>query len=411
METTALPRQSAPGALPPPLEDQVGLLQRQLQTGLPDWHRARLRAVAQAVLALLVACSVNLTKVARACAGRAQVASHYRRLQRLIAGFGPLVSDGALAHLLAAWSGAEPPWVLSLDRTDWQPARVAGRRLSWVNFLVLGLVKDGVAYPLLWTLLPKKGGCSVAQRIPLLERFLALFGPQAVRFIAMDREFGAKAWLEWLQAHGLRSYRLRLCAQHRVSNARGEPTPVRRLWAHLAPGQVEHWGRRRLWGVTVEVAALRIPPQACAQSQAARRAQGHEHPGDEWVVVVAPVEPQQPTPDLLADYRLRWGIETLFGALKSRGFDLESTHVVSGPERLERLVGLLALAFAWAHRTGQWLVEQGVPPRFNARQGRRAKSLFRHGLDYLCHLLAPGAAADPRCQAQFRQLLQLLSCA
>jgi hypothetical protein len=385
------------------------LLEAALQLHLGGWHRARRQAVAQAVLALIVACSVNLTKVARACVGPAQLGSHYRRLQRLLAGFAPLVSDGALARLVAAWSGAAPPWVLSLDRTDWQPAQVAGRRLPWVNFLVLGLVQDGVAYPLLWTLLPKKGSCSVAQRIPLLERFLALFGPKAVRFIAMDREFGAQGWLAWLQAHGL-SFRLRLCVTHRLSNARGEATPVGRLCAHLAPGQAERWGPRHLWGVEVEVAVLRLPPQACARSQAAKRAKGHAHAGDELVVVVAPFDPPE-APDLLADYRLRWGIETLFGALKSRGFDLESTHVVSCPERLERLLGLLALAFAWAHRTGQWLAEHVRLPRWIARYRRRAKSLFRYGLDYLCHLLAPGAAADPGCQEHFRHLIQLLSCA
>jgi hypothetical protein len=39
--------------------------------------------------------------------------------------------------------------------------------------------------------------------------------------------------------------------------------------------------------------------------------------------------------------------------------------------------------------------------------GGNGISLFRHGLDYLCHLLAPGAAADPVRQERFRQLLQL----
>jgi len=48
--------------------------------------------------------------------------------------------------LLAAWSGVEPPWVLSLDRTDWQPAQVAGRRLAWVNFLVLARVRGFEGY-------------------------------------------------------------------------------------------------------------------------------------------------------------------------------------------------------------------------------------------------------------------------
>jgi transposase len=42
-------------------------------------------------------------------------------------------------------------------------------------------------------------------------------------------------------------------------------------------------------------------------------------------------------------YRERWSIETLFAALKSRGFDLEQTHLTA-PDRIERLIALLALA-------------------------------------------------------------------
>jgi len=36
----------------------------------------------------------------------------------------------------------------------------------------------------------------------------------------------------------------------------------------------------------------------------------------------------------------------LFGALKSRGFNLEDTHLKE-PERLTRLLALLAIAFTW----------------------------------------------------------------
>jgi hypothetical protein len=413
MKKSTVTRVDAPGVLPPPL-DQVGLLADHLPAALPGWHRARLKGVALALLALIVASSVHLTKVARACAGPAQVGSHYRRLQRLLAGFAPLGGDGSLAGVVATLSGVPSPWVVSVDRTEWQPVRVAGRCLRWVNFLVLGIVQDGVTYPLWWTLLPRRGSSTVAERLALLDRFLALFGPQAVRFLTRDREFSGRAWLDGLQARGV-SFRLRLCAAHRVTNARGEPTPVRQLYAHLAPGQAESWSGRRLWGRAVDVTVVRIPPEVCARTQAQKRAQGHGCPGDEWVVVVAPADrpPNDPPDqaDLLSDYRLRWSIETLFGALKSRGFDLEATHVVSCPERLERLVGLLALAFTWAHRTGLWVAAHLQAPRFNVRQGRPAKSLFRYGLDYLCHLLAPGAAADPVRQEHFRQLIQLLSCA
>src|SRR2546423_14960383 len=112
MRPPPVPRRGARGAPPPPLNDQLGLLESQLQTALPRWHRARLNGLAKALLALIVASSANLTKVARACAGRAKVASHHRRLQRVVAGFVAFVSAGAAAGLLGGWSGGEAPWGL-----------------------------------------------------------------------------------------------------------------------------------------------------------------------------------------------------------------------------------------------------------------------------------------------------------
>ena len=83
-------------------------------------------------------------------------------------------------------------------------------------------------------------------------------------------------------------------------------------------------------------------------------------------------------------YRLRWGIEVLFASLKSRGFDVEQTHLVNR-ERIQKLVALLALAFTWAHLVGQWLAE--TKPLKIKKHGRRARSLFRSGLDELQYVL------------------------
>ena len=107
--------------------------------------------------------------------------------------------------------------------------------MPWINFLVLGIVREGVAYPLLWTLLPKAGASNAEERIALLERFLALFGSGAVRFIAMDREFGtSKRWVQWLGQRGL-DFRLRLCVSTRFA-LRGRPTCAGRpaLWGPAA---------------------------------------------------------------------------------------------------------------------------------------------------------------------------------
>lgn len=45
-------------------------------------------------------------------------------------------------------------------------------------------------------------------------------------------------------------------------------------------------------------------------------------------------------PNSLYLYRWRWGIETLFSCLKSRGFGLEDTHMTD-PRKIEKFLFLL----------------------------------------------------------------------
>ena len=77
---------------------------------------------------------------------------------------------------------------------------------------------------------------------------------------------------------------------------------------------------------------------------------------------------------------MRWGIETLFGSLKSRGFRLEET-LLTKPDRVKKLLALLTIAFCWALAVGNWLSQQ--KPIKIKKHGRLAKSLFPLGFDRL----------------------------
>ena len=54
---------------------------------------------------------------------------------------------------------------------------------------------------------------------------------------------------------------------------------------------------------------------------------------------------------VLDDDKRRWEIGTLFKALKSQGFNFEATRL-TGLDRIERLLALLAIVFCWAHLLG-----------------------------------------------------------
>ena len=83
-------------------------------------------------------------------------------------------------------------------------------------------------------------------------------------------------------------------------------------------------------------------------------------------------------------YKLRWTIESTFGSQKSRGFDLERTGVTD-PTRLERLFGLVTLAWLACLRVGVWRHE--TKPIRALAHGRKAMSLVRYGSEELRHVL------------------------
>jgi hypothetical protein len=158
---------------------------------------------------------------------------------------------------------------------------------------------------------------------------------------------------------------------------------IPRLFRWQRSGQplaLEH--ARAIWGLPVFVSGVRLS-------------------SGEYVIVVAP----NSTETALADDARRWEIETLFSCLKSRGFRLEETHVVH-PERLKKLIALLAFAFCWAHVIGQWLTRQ--QPLKIKKHGRKARSIFRHGFDHLRRILC-NLMSRPQ-QVAFRQVTKLLSC-
>ncbi len=335
-------------------------------------RKSRLESLCVLVIGVFVARTANLSHLACHFPGGAQTASNYRRLQRF---FEQVRFDfGALAKLLVAMMGREDgPWRLTMDRTNWR----LGRRD--VNILVIGIVHRGIAIPLLWDLLDKKGNSNTRERISIVQRVIALFGVDKIAGLLADREFLGDDWLAWLQKSAI-DFHIRIRADIKIANARGRMIKGGKLFRDLKPGQGRVLRARRQLGGPGR------PKARPVWVAAARLAT------DELLIVVTNAEPKE----ALATYALRWEIETLFAAMKSRGFNLEDTHMTNH-ERVSKLVAVLAIAFCWAHKIGEWLHET-KPIRLKSHQ-RRAKSIFRYGFDqirrYLVNPPATPQALDP----------------
>ena len=72
-------------------------------------------------------------------------------------------------------------------------------------------------------------------------------------------------------------------------------------------------------------------------------------------------------------------------ALKSSGFNIEDTHLTD-VARIEKLFALVLIAFTWAYKAGVYL--DSLCPIKTKRHGRKVKSLFKYGFNFIAKLLS-----------------------
>jgi hypothetical protein len=342
----------------------ITTLQQTLQPHV-GLSKSRLETLCLIVVGMVSARTVNLSHLACERPTTALVASTYRRLQR----FFQHVRLGAdwSAPLVVGLLGLDGPWHLALDRTQWK----LGARD--VNILMLAVVTRRARVPLIWTVLDNRGGTSDSgDRIALMQRYLAIFGAASIRLLLADREFIGLEWMDFLNKNNI-PFAIRMKEKLIVVTEDGR---------RLSLGSL----LRKCRGVRTFRAALGGEPSGMlALTFAARRIEG----GD--LLIVASNTPARAA---LAAYRKRWAIECMFGDTKSRGLNLEDTRLVT-PRKLALLLGLVALAVAWAAKTAAILIGRKTPAR--KAHGYLAKSWFRIGFDQVRRLLRhdPAAAVEP----------------
>ena len=347
-------------------------LERTLLDNLP-WNKARIKFVARFLLALYAMRTVNLSILATAFSGHAKEESNYKRLQRFLREFEMPYAE--LATFIVKLLGVPGPYTLALDRTNWKVGAVD------LNILMLSIVYRGVGIPVVWTVLSKAGNSDTSERTTVVEIFIDLFGARNIACLLGDREFVGREWFRFLKFHRI-TFQMRLHKNTLVRNGRGQYVQAWRLFCRTrinCPLVIPE--ARRLWGMELYLSGCRLKD-------------------GEYLILVSSEFCERPH----EQYKNRWGIETLFGSLKSRGFNLEDTHLKDS-ERLSRLLGLLALAFTWAFVVGLW--QASVKELKLKKHGYLPKSVFRRGLDILCRLVTNFERFDV---AVWRIVIKLLSC-
>lgn len=329
--------------------NEISVLSKKLQ-GETGFHLSRAKFIAQFLMTVIDKRTVNLSELALGMAGKIKKDSAYRKLQRFFQHF--TLPYGLIARMLINFLPTGP-LVLSIDRTNWKYGR------KDINIFMLCAHYRGIGIPIIWKMLPKSGNSNTTERTELLCLFIDLFGKGRIKYLLADREFIGEDWFEFLLKERIPFY-IRIRNNTLVNYSNGKTKKAYRFFT----GQQGSAQR----DVKLGKDRLNLAGKYLGKG--------------EYLIVATNVTVK----NALAIYKERWQIEMFFSCLKTRGFRLEETHM-SDPEKIKKLIALLALAFLWCHKLGE--EKDREEPIKIKKHGRKANNLFRYGLDYIRKLISP----------------------
>ena len=207
----------------------------------------------------------------------------------------------ALATVLVSFLLKQPNTKirLTVDRTNWEYGSHS------INILMIIASKGAVHVPLYWEMLDNEGGNSNSeQRIAIFDKCIKLLDAKNIGLVLGDREFIGQTWLKYLKDKKL-PFCVRVPKNHLVENTVGEKYQVETIWkSHKNTTQKT---------IFKDCIVDKVWSSAMITTDAKGK----------LLFLFSSANVQY----LDQFYAKRWTIETLFQAFKTRGFNLESTHI------------------------------------------------------------------------------------
>lgn len=337
-------------------------ISEELRRRLPVQRKTQRENLALLVATLLEARSANLMELAAALPRAAErIDMRCQWIVRVLAN--PHIDCDAVmapfAREVLARAAAAGRVELILDQS-----KLSDRH----QILMLALRWAERALPLAWRVEETAGAMGWSRQKPLLDLVAAWLPEGATVVVLADRFYGTADLIAACAARRW-DYRLRLKGNLRVCVQGEAPAPLARV------------ARTRPYLTGVELTAARVATNIGTIHDPGRR--------EPWIVAMS----DTPGSLTVLDYAHRWGIEPMFSDFKSRGFGLDDTQI-RYPDRLARLVLVMALALYWATSTGLWeasrhpLPAEARPARKQPRKVARSRtSLFTRGLRRIASLL------------------------
>jgi hypothetical protein len=349
---------------------------RQLQPLLQDQPRPEQKALSALVCGVVSRQQAQLSQAGPGMPGLAHDLSKQRRAQRLVAN--PRLRVGRAQRRLAAHvlGRCSHQVTLLLDST----VQGATAHQPGTLTLCLAVVWHRRAIPLAWQIAPAgpPGAGRFRHLADLLDTVQPALRPGARVLLLADRGLSSRRLAQAAQDRGWH-FGLRLTRPHRVQLPSGVMVTVGalvhphrriravtggRVWAPRrkarsgAGGWVTDWEH----GLVVNLVLARGP---------------HDDP---WLLATD----LPPAPARLDEYCQRMRIEELFRDLKSVGWQWQQSRV-RRPERMARLLVVLALATVWMLALGEQVARSG---RRGLLEGTRPTfSVFQRGLRWFLRCL------------------------
>lgn len=318
-----------------------------------NWHKSRIDFFANALLSLLICRTVNLQHLAVTMQSKATIDSRYRRVRRFFSNF-VIDYDDIARWLFNLFILPCDKVYIAIDRTNWFFGKAK------INVFMLSICYEGIAIPMYWKLLRKAGNSNAEEQIALVDRFIKTFGTNQIKALLADREFPNAHFITWLNEQKVPFYmRIKEDTIARINGKKYKS--CKQLFAHIKPYQ------HTVFNMSLTLFHQRLFVAASKNERG------------ELMIVVTNSDPNI----AISSYLRRWEVECLFQALKGRGFKFQETHITK-PDRIERLIVLMSVALAWAHKIGEWRSKRKpILLKNKIIQKRPQFSYFRYGLDFI----------------------------
>ena len=239
---------------------------------------------------------------------------------------------------------------ICIDRTEWDFGK------TQINILMVLVGHGDFQVPFYWEMLDNNSGNSNSgDRIDLLEKVFKIVDKKRIGLIVADREFIGHKWLKWLKDQGL-TFCVRAPKSHHIHRLNGEILKAQEL-AELFPNgtYLVDCMVDNVWG-NVYIKPL---------------------PDSDILFLFGNCQPK-----FLAQlYRKRWSIEVFFQNIKTRGFNIEDTHLKE-LQRIRKLIAMVSIAYAFCVSLGIYVNRNIRKIKVNI-DNYKVNSFFKTGMNMI----------------------------